>query len=331
MNLSQIGWLKSLMKDSLISVIICTYNRVELLQLAINSIFEQKYQPIEIIVIDDGSTDSTEKLVSNYKKRIRYFKKKREGIAKARTFGCKVAKGEFISFLDDDDLMPQNKNLILYNSLIEFPNAIFAVGDWSEIDHNGNPTGKRSRAQIKSNSNKAILIDNAYEAVLWPTIQATAHTTLFRKMHGEQIHWFDEQYRYASEDKDFYARLGKLGPIVYIPQIVSYYRIGHRSLTSHYERARKNKIKFLENNLNKLDATERRLNKRLRFRIYQELIRLSSYRTNHVVREKKIISEYINSKLSYIGMMLNLKFFWLSNIHFPAKKILKKLIKYRTF
>jgi len=316
----------SCMENPLISIIVCTYNRVSMLQQAISSIFAQKYDPIEIVIIDDGSTDNTEKLIFTYEKKVRYFKKKREGIAKARNFGAKVAKGEFISFLDDDDLMPENKNVILHNSLLKYPNAIFVVGDWLEINQSGDFTGKRSKGQLKIKNKNPILIDNAYEAVIWPKIPAAPHTTLFRKIHGEQINWFDEQYRYASEDKDFFSRLGKLGPVVYVPEVVSYYRRGHISLTSNYLRARYNKIKFLENHLLKLDSNENVLKNRLKFRIYLELIRLAYYSSDKETLQNEIPHNFIKIKLSLLDPILRYKYLWISKIYFPVKRFFKKIL-----
>jgi len=96
---------KSQMSKPLVSVVIPTYNRSKILLRAIDSVLQQTYLNIEIIVIDDGSTDDTyervEKLVDSGK--IRYYKIKNSGVCIARNFGIEKAKGDYISLLDSDD------------------------------------------------------------------------------------------------------------------------------------------------------------------------------------------------------------------------------------
>ncbi len=89
----------------LISVVLPTFNRKRLLPRAINSVLNQTYKNLELIIIDDGSTDNTEEIVKAYSDtRIRYCKQKlNRGGSAARNAGIKLAKGELISFQDSDD------------------------------------------------------------------------------------------------------------------------------------------------------------------------------------------------------------------------------------
>ena len=97
--------------NKLISVIIPTYNREKLIVESIKSVLRQTYSKIEIIVIDDGSTDNTEKEINKLKdKRIKYVKlSKNLGAPYARNIGIKLAKGKYISFQDSDDIYHTNK------------------------------------------------------------------------------------------------------------------------------------------------------------------------------------------------------------------------------
>ncbi len=88
----------------MISVIIPSFNRGYILTEAIDSVLAQTYQNFEIIVVDDGSTDNTREILTPYKDRIRYFYQENQGVAAARNKGIEEAKGEFIAFLDSDDL-----------------------------------------------------------------------------------------------------------------------------------------------------------------------------------------------------------------------------------
>ena len=92
------------------SIIIPTYNRANSIGKVIDSILFQSYPNFEILIIDDGSTDTTSDVVGTYSDiRIRYFKKWNEERAAARNFGVKLAKGDYITFLDSDDyLLPDH-------------------------------------------------------------------------------------------------------------------------------------------------------------------------------------------------------------------------------
>ncbi|MFC1763136.1 glycosyltransferase family 2 protein [Planctomycetota bacterium] len=96
----------------LVSVIVPTYNRANIVCSAIESILAQTYQPLEIIVVDDGSTDETESVLRQYNKAITYVKKNNGGVSSARNRGVAQAKGEIICFLDSDDLWLPEKTEI---------------------------------------------------------------------------------------------------------------------------------------------------------------------------------------------------------------------------
>jgi glycosyltransferase involved in cell wall biosynthesis len=92
-----------------VSVIIATHNRVQLVKEAIDSVLAQSKQVKEIIVVDDGSTDSTRNLLTNYGERIKAVYGTGEGASAARNRGLRLASGEWIAFLDDDDVWLKEK------------------------------------------------------------------------------------------------------------------------------------------------------------------------------------------------------------------------------
>ncbi len=95
--------------DFRISVIVPVYNGEKYLKEAIDSILSQSYRPFEIILIDDGSNDKTAEIAAIYKKTLTYLYQKNKGIAASRNLGISMAKGNFISFLDADDLWIKEK------------------------------------------------------------------------------------------------------------------------------------------------------------------------------------------------------------------------------
>ena len=92
-----------------VSVVIVTYNKADTLAAAIDSVLRQSYRDVEVLVIDDGSTDHTAACVERYGDRVRYFPKANGGTGSARNLGIVNARGRFIAFLDGDDLWLPNK------------------------------------------------------------------------------------------------------------------------------------------------------------------------------------------------------------------------------
>lgn len=98
-------------EPGLVSVIIPTHNRAHLIGETLDSVFAQDYRPIEIVVVDDGSTDDTERVVRGYEVKcpkgvsLRYIRQENSGAPKARNCGFRESKGEFIQFLDSDDVL----------------------------------------------------------------------------------------------------------------------------------------------------------------------------------------------------------------------------------
>jgi len=92
-----------------VSVIIPTYNRSHLIRDAVGSVLSQTYRDFELIVVDDGSTDETADVLSRYGNQLRYLYQEKKGRSAARNFGAQQAKGEYIAFLDSDDLWLPDK------------------------------------------------------------------------------------------------------------------------------------------------------------------------------------------------------------------------------
>jgi glycosyltransferase involved in cell wall biosynthesis len=97
------------MNSALISCIVPVYNGERYLGEAIESILQQSYRPIEIIIADDGSTDGTASIAAGYGKQVRYLRQPNAGPAAARNLGVGVSEGGFVTFLDSDDLWPVEK------------------------------------------------------------------------------------------------------------------------------------------------------------------------------------------------------------------------------
>jgi len=108
------------MDRPLISVIVPVYNGELYLSFAIRSILGQDYDPLEVIVVDDGSTDNSSNIARSFKE-VRYVHQSNQGVAMARNIGIAAARGEFIAFLDADDLWASNKLTAQVEYLLKNP------------------------------------------------------------------------------------------------------------------------------------------------------------------------------------------------------------------
>lgn len=134
------------------SVIVVTYNREKLILDALNSVFNQTYRPIELIIVNDGSTDQSAKMIKNWIGthqdelfNIIYREQKNLGAPLARNLGLDLCKGEFIQFLDSDDLLEKSKLEVQISALESNPDILaawnprFWFNDFEEIEiHQGN-------------------------------------------------------------------------------------------------------------------------------------------------------------------------------------------------
>lgn len=111
------------MKGELISVIVPVYNVDKYLERCLDSIINQTYNNLEIILIDDGSTDKSAKICDVYKnkdQRIVVIHKKNEGVSSARNYGLKIAHGNYVGFVDSDDYINSNMYEILYANFLKY-------------------------------------------------------------------------------------------------------------------------------------------------------------------------------------------------------------------
>jgi glycosyltransferase involved in cell wall biosynthesis len=120
-----------------VSVIIPAYNGDRYIGEAIDSILAQTYKDYEIIVVDDGSTDNTAQVAQQYGNQIQYLSQTNQGVAASRNLGLSVAKGEYIAFLDQDDLFLSHKLLAQVTLLEKNPSLGIANSGWQIVDQQG--------------------------------------------------------------------------------------------------------------------------------------------------------------------------------------------------
>ena len=143
----------------IISVAIPTYNRANLLRHALESVLRQTYHDIDTIVIDDGSTDHTPQVVSQYGNRVRYFQQPNGGLGVARNAGLAKASGECIAFLDSDDYWFDYKLALQVALLKAIPDVGFLFSEFVILKDDGRRIRNGSRTWLS----KRLSWSNLYE------------------------------------------------------------------------------------------------------------------------------------------------------------------------
>jgi glycosyltransferase involved in cell wall biosynthesis len=205
-----------------VSVIIPTYNRARLVAEAIQSVLDQTYQDFEIIVIDDGSTDNTKEVVGSFKDpRIKYFYQENRGVCIARNNGIKVSNGDYIIFLDSDDLLFKNAIAIEAKILDSYPDVALIYSQLYTIDEKERVIGlrkpKNRQPGIWQGTREIanLLINGNY---ICPS------QALVRRSSIIDVGLFDPAFSSGSEDFELWVRIAKKYAVSYIAEPVGKYR-----------------------------------------------------------------------------------------------------------
>lgn len=223
-------------KKPLISVVIPTYNRVHYLAKTIDSVLNQTYPNIEIIVVDDGSKDTTIELLKNYGSKIRFIQQSNRGAPFARNEGARHAHGQYISFLDDDDFWLPNKIEAEVEFLEKNPDYGFVYCDTHYINEQGEITGKRMLSYDEVQT---------FERLYQGNFIISTSVVLVRKSCLDTVGIFDESLP-QSQDYDLWLRLAKRFKFAYLDKILCCYRVQEKSLSKNLERRLQCHLKILE-------------------------------------------------------------------------------------
>ncbi len=208
------------MNTSTVSVIIPTYNRAHMVGRAIESVLVQTYRDLELIVVDDGSTDNTGGIVGNFSdSRLTYIKLRKNSGASAvpRNAGLKIARGEYVAFLDsDDEWLPEKleKQINKFQTLPK-PNNVGIVycGFYYISEKSG------QIAHVVAPNFRGNVFTNFLEGNIMGSL-----TTLIKRECFEKIGYFDEALS-RSQDYDMWMRLSRYYDFDFVMEMLAKYHI----------------------------------------------------------------------------------------------------------
>jgi glycosyltransferase involved in cell wall biosynthesis len=213
-----------------VSVIIPAYNSAQFIVETLESVFAQTYNDYEIIIVDDGSTDNIKEILQNYMSKIRYIYKVNGGPASARNVGIKNADGEYIAFLDSDDLWLPEK-----------------LKEQMECFQNNPDIGLVYCDNIRFNENSIYQKkDNIYQPtngyIFFKLLEGnfiTNSTVIVKKKCLEEVDYFDEDINLiSSEDYDMWLRISRVFNVGYVKKPLVKYRVRGKGLArSNIDRA----------------------------------------------------------------------------------------------
>lgn len=207
----------------LVSVIVPTYNRRDIVSRAIHSALSQTYRDVEVVVVDDGSTDGTQDVVRGMNNdRIRYFLKPNGGPASARNFGLARSRGPYIAFLDSDDYWPAEYIQVMLGQLAPQPQFGGAYSLITLVRPDGQQIPSYKRAEGRSGW---IAQDLFKRGFIWPS------ASLFRAEAWKGF-FFDERLSRVSEDSDAFLRLSLQTQLLFVADVEAFHTISDDSISA---------------------------------------------------------------------------------------------------
>jgi len=206
-----------------VSVIIPTYNLSSMVKDTINSVLEQTEKDLEVVVVDDGSTDNTRAVVGEIKDdRIRYFYKSNGGTPSARNYGLSKAKGQYVAFLDHDDWWPENFLEVAIAHLIKKTDYGVAYTPITKVTPDGNKIRSYKVERSKSGWITTAFFKHGF---------VVPSSAVIRRSVLENF-CFDEALRFSYEDSDFFLRLSVRTPFLFVREVEAFYRSSPDSLSA---------------------------------------------------------------------------------------------------
>ena len=193
----------------MVSVIIPVYNGEAFLAEAVESIQRQNYEQLEIIIVDDGSTDSTAEIAADFESNVRYFYQPNSGPAAARNRGLRMSRSNVISFLDIDDLWSEDKLKLQLKHLSRDKSVEIVLGHTQRMQFTSVEKGK-------------------FHFMDWsePILDMHLESAVFKKSVFDRVGYLDKSLNQC-EDWDWFMRAKELGTSIQLHEKITYFYRQH--------------------------------------------------------------------------------------------------------
>lgn len=198
--------------QTLVSIVVPAYNHARFLPQAIDSVLAQTHADVELIVLDDGSTDETAKVLAGYGRKFFWETQTNMGQAATLNKGWSMARGEVLGYLSADDYLHPEAVQRALESLRSHPDAVAAYPDFVQVDEQSRPL-RTIRAP-----------EFSYEDMVLRGVCPPGPGTFFRRSAYRAAGGWDPRLR-RIPDYEYWLRLSEQGPFVHIPEVLAYYRV----------------------------------------------------------------------------------------------------------
>lgn len=238
----------------MVSVIMPVYNNETYVGKAIESVLNQTIDDLELIIIDDGSTDNTKNVIRSYNdNRIKYYYQRNLGPGAARNYGMSLSKAKFIAFIDSDDMYKPNKLEEQLHFLTNNSQYGLVYCEAEVIDSDGNHLG-----DVKSDSNYTNKED-MHAFMLFRQVMPAVAAIVIRRECYEAGFRYDENL-FGGEDYNFVLKLSEKFNFYYLPLNLYKYRRHNKNITNEQAKMEEGELKVLsqysdEDFINKVNAS----------------------------------------------------------------------------
>lgn len=269
----------------LVSAVIPTYNYGHFVCEAVESALAQTYAPLEVIVVDDGSTDDTRDRLARYGDRIRYVRQENQGLSAARNTGIREARGRWVAFLDSDDRWHPRRLELQMDYAATNPGVGLVAADqlsgpfdgWPEVPEPG-------RVSARPVAMREMLVRSRFGP----------GGVLARRDCFDAVGGFDTGLR-SAEDRDMWIRIAAQFPVVKLEAPLWWYRLHQGSMSTAAARMEENELKVLRRALATQEAV--RGDRLLRHHVLSYTLKSAAYRYDMAGRHGAALARVLRSML----------------------------------
>lgn len=240
----------------MISIIMSVYNVEQYIDECLQSIFNQTYKNIEVIIINDGSTDKSLDIINKYRGKytnIIYIEQENKGLSEARNTGLNIAKGKYIAYIDSDDYIAPNMFELMVNKIKEDDSDMVIIGHHEFYD---NEEGKSYDVYLDIDDSKIYSGFEVADMILNCKLMGVAWNKLYKKGKLLEENFSFESGRYTQDWYPIFKHISTLEKVSFVNKPLYKYRLRSTSTTSKknnkrledYSYAVSEILKYVENN-----------------------------------------------------------------------------------